>query len=78
MLNHTKMGAQVRRVMAHGDLVSDDMVESVVGERLTEHDWTVWKRWPWLVEAAEDSWTNPPGLPRVPPTFTLLAERAEP
>jgi SAM-dependent methyltransferase len=45
---------------------------------LTEHDWTVWKRWPWLVEAAEDSWTNPPGLPRVPPTFTLLAERAEP
>jgi adenylate kinase len=39
VLNHTKMGAQVRRVMAHGDLVSDDMVESVVGERLTEHDW---------------------------------------
>ncbi len=37
--NHTKMGAQVRRVMAHGDLVSDDMVESVVGERLTAHDW---------------------------------------
>ncbi len=37
--NHTKMGAQVRRVMAHGDLVSDDMVESVVQERLTAHDW---------------------------------------
>ena len=39
VLNHTKMGAQVRRVMAHGDLVSDDMVESVVQERLTAHDW---------------------------------------
>jgi adenylate kinase len=37
--NHTKMGAQVRRVMAAGQLVSDDLVESVVGDRLTAHDW---------------------------------------
>jgi SAM-dependent methyltransferase len=42
---------------------------------LTEHDWTVWKRWPWLVEVGEGAWTNPPGMPRVPLTFTLLAER---
>src|SRR5215472_13899332 len=28
--NHTKMGAQVRRVMAAGELVGDDLVESVV------------------------------------------------
>ena len=37
--NHTKMGAQVRRVMAAGELVGDDLVESVVQARLTEHDW---------------------------------------
>jgi adenylate kinase len=37
--NHTKMGAQVRRVMAAGDLVGDDLVESVVQTRLNEHDW---------------------------------------
>jgi adenylate kinase len=36
---HTKLGAQVRRTMAAGDLVSDDLVEGVVRERLTEHDW---------------------------------------
>ena len=37
--NHTKMGAQVRRIMAAGELVGDDLVESVVRDRLTEHDW---------------------------------------
>ncbi len=37
--NHTKMGALVRRVMAEGKLVGDDLAESVVRERLTEHDW---------------------------------------
>jgi adenylate kinase len=37
--NHTKIGAQVRRVMAAGELVGDDLVESVVRERLTGHDW---------------------------------------
>src|SRR5215472_4295973 len=37
--HHTKMGAQVRRVMAAGELVSDDLVESVVRDRLTQHDW---------------------------------------
>ncbi|TVR26826.1 MAG: nucleoside monophosphate kinase [Ilumatobacter sp.] len=37
--NHTKLGAQVRRIMASGDLVDDDLVESVVRNRLDEHDW---------------------------------------
>ncbi len=36
---HTKMGALVQRVMAAGELVGDDLVESVVQRRLTEHDW---------------------------------------
>jgi adenylate kinase len=37
--NHTKMGAQVQRVLASGELVGDDLVESVVQRRLAEHDW---------------------------------------
>ncbi len=37
--NHTKLGAQVRRIMAEGRLVDDDMVESVVWQRLHDHDW---------------------------------------
>ena len=37
--NHTKLGAQVRRVMAAGELVGDDLVETVVHTRIEEHDW---------------------------------------
>ncbi len=37
--NHTKIGAQVRRTMAGGQLVGDDLVEGVVRGRLSEHDW---------------------------------------
>ncbi len=37
--NHTKIGAAVRRIMAAGELVGDDLVETVVHERLQQHDW---------------------------------------
>jgi adenylate kinase len=37
--HHTKLGAQVRRLVASGHLVDDDLVESVVRERLAMHDW---------------------------------------
>lgn len=37
--HHTKLGAQVRRVMAAGELVGDDLVAKVVQDRLTSHDW---------------------------------------
>jgi adenylate kinase len=37
--NHTKIGAQVRRTMARGQLVEDDLVQQVVDERLRGHDW---------------------------------------
>ncbi len=36
---HTKLGAQVRRTMTAGELVGDDLVESVVRGRLADHDW---------------------------------------
>jgi adenylate kinase len=37
--HHTKLGAQVRRLVADGRLVGDELVESVVRERLDRHDW---------------------------------------
>jgi adenylate kinase len=37
--NHTKLGAQARRIMAAGELIGDDLVEQVVRERLAQHDW---------------------------------------
>ena len=37
--NHTKLGAQVRRLMSAGELVGDDLVETVVHARIEQHDW---------------------------------------
>jgi adenylate kinase len=37
--HHTKLGAQVRRIVAAGELGGDDRVEEVVRRRLDEHDW---------------------------------------
>jgi adenylate kinase len=37
--NHTKLGSRVRQVMTAGELVGDDVVESVIRARLAEHDW---------------------------------------
>jgi hypothetical protein len=44
-------------------------------ELLEEHDWTVWPQFVWLVQTAEGTWAPPPGRPRLPLTFTLLASR---
>jgi adenylate kinase len=37
--NHTKLGAQVKRIVAAGNLVGDEIVEGIVRRRLDEHDW---------------------------------------
>lgn len=37
--NHTKLGAQVKRVVASGNLVGDEVVEGIVRRRLDDHDW---------------------------------------
>ena len=37
--HHTKLGAQVRRTLAAGALVDDELVETVVRDRLALHDW---------------------------------------
>ena len=37
--SHTKVAARVKRLMAAGALVPDDLVENVVRQRLEAHDW---------------------------------------
>ena len=37
--HHTKLGAQVKRTMASGKLVDDELVEAVVRDCLAAHDW---------------------------------------
>ena len=44
-------------------------------ERLAEHDWTVWPQFSWLVQNEEGGWQSPPGAPRLPLSFSLLATK---
>lgn len=37
--SHTKLAARIKRVIAEGHLVPDDIVEDIIQERLAEHDW---------------------------------------
>lgn len=37
--SHTKLGARVKRIVASGQLVPDEMVNDVMLERLDQHDW---------------------------------------
>src|SRR5262249_14559303 len=37
--SHTKLGARIKRIVALGQLVSDDVVGEVVKSRLDQHDW---------------------------------------
>jgi adenylate kinase len=37
--SHTKLGARIKRLMAEGQLVPDEVVEEVVRQRLGLHDW---------------------------------------
>lgn len=37
--SHTKLGAKVKRIVAAGQLVPDELVNDVVLERLDQHDW---------------------------------------
>ncbi|MCU0240910.1 MAG: adenylate kinase [Vicinamibacteria bacterium] len=38
--NHTRLGAKVKRIVASGQLVPDEIVEEMVRERLDQHDWS--------------------------------------
>jgi SAM-dependent methyltransferase len=65
--NHS-LGETLNAVIRHG----------LVVDRLDEHDWTAWPRYPWLVPHDRDWWAIPPGRVRIPLSFTLLAHRPAP
>jgi SAM-dependent methyltransferase len=72
-----------------GEVVSAVIDRGLVLDRLEEHDWTVFPAFRWLVEQAPETtrpvvpgaprverrWTSPPGAPRLPLTFSLVAHR---
>jgi SAM-dependent methyltransferase len=60
---------------ALGEIVAAVLAQGLHLDQLVEHDWTVWPRFPWLIETADRHWKAPPGKPRVPLSFTLLASR---
>ena len=64
--NHS-IGEIVNAVIRHGMRI----------ESLEEHDWTVWQRFAWLVRDGDEPWVAPPGKPRLPLTFSLLASRPD-
>jgi len=37
--SHTKLAARIKRLIDAGELVPDDIVESIIRRRLDEHDW---------------------------------------
>jgi SAM-dependent methyltransferase len=58
-----------------GEVVTAVLAEGLRLMALAEHDWTVWQRFPWLVETPDRRWAAPPDRPRTPLTFTLVAIR---
>lgn len=62
--NHS-LGQIVTAVIGHGFAL----------EALEEHDWTSFARFPWLVRTGDHHYSLPPGRPRVPLSFSLLARR---
>lgn len=37
--HHTKLAARIKRIIADGELVNDEVVAEIVHSRLSEHDW---------------------------------------
>ena len=58
--NHTKLGSRVMRITETGNLVSDEIVEEVVRDRLEMHDW----RYGFVLD----------GFPRTAPQASYLFE----
>jgi SAM-dependent methyltransferase len=61
-----------------GEIVNALLAHGLQLDSLVEHDWTVWPRFPWLVAVDKHRWTSPPGTPRMPLSFTLLAHKPLP
>jgi SAM-dependent methyltransferase len=58
-----------------GEIVAALVGHGLVLDSLTEHDWTVFRQFPWLVETECGVLVVPHGRPRIPLSFTILAHR---
>jgi SAM-dependent methyltransferase len=58
-----------------GEVVTALIERGMRIDALVEHDWTVHQQFPDLVETAPGQWTTPPGRPRMPLTFTVVATK---
>jgi SAM-dependent methyltransferase len=56
-----------------GEIVAALVGNGLVVDSLTEHDWTLFQRFPWLEESASGLLVVPKGRPRIPLSFTVLA-----
>ena len=59
-----------------GEIIGSLVSRGLRIDRLDEHDWTSFRRFPWLVETAEEQFVIPEGHLRVPLSFTLVASKA--
>jgi SAM-dependent methyltransferase len=55
------------------EIVAALIEHGLVLDSLIEHDWTLFRRFPWLEETASGVLVIPEGRPRIPLSFTLLA-----
>lgn len=44
-------------------------------EKVEEFDWMDWQPFPWMIQGEDGSWRFPPGHPRLPLSFAILASR---
>jgi SAM-dependent methyltransferase len=58
-----------------GEIVTALIRHGLSLDWLAEHDWTSWRRFPFLVETDARCWTTPPGMARVPLSFSLVAHK---
>ena len=58
-----------------GEIVTALLGRGLRLDRLEEHDWTSFPRFPWLVEVGEEEFVTPPDRIRIPLSYTLVATR---
>ena len=58
-----------------GEMVAALLEHGLVLDSLTEHDWTLFRQFPWLEETVSGLFAVPEGRPRIPLSFTILAHR---
>ena len=59
-----------------GEIIGSLVSRGLRIDRLDEHDWTSFRRFPGLVETAEEQFAIPEGHLRVSLSFTLVASKA--